>query len=770
MDYGHPLTFGTFITPTAASPAAPVQLAKLSESLGYDLVTFQDHPYQSSFLDTWTLLSFAAASTERIHLAPNVLNLPLRPAPVTARAAASLDLLSGGRFDLGLGSGAFWDAIEAMGGRRLTPGQAVDALSEAIDVIRGIWAVGERGVLRGGEHYPLNGAKRGPAPAHDIPIWLGAYKPRMLRLTGRKADGWLPSLGYLQPGDLAAGNARIDDAARDAGRDPGEIRRLLNISGTESAAQLIELALGDGIGTFIVVGDDPTALERFADGTMPAVREAVAAERARRGTSRPGGARSARALAARREGIAYDELPESLRERAVEPGDFAYPKVRSTYMRGGAPGLVLRPRTVPEVQEAVAFARRHPGVPLGIRSGGHGISGRSTNDGGIVIDLGALDSIEVLDEATGRVRIGPGARWMDVARALEPHGLAISSGDYGGVGVGGLATAGGVGFLGREHGLTIDHLVAADVVLADGSLVRASADGDDSASADASASASASADADVSADAASGSADLLWAVRGAGANVGVVVSFEFEADRVGDVGWAQLAFQVDDAAVFLEEFGRVMEASPRDTTLFLLMSAGRPAEPATAQLYGVVDSDDPDTIIARLQPFAELAPLIGQQVQLLPYASVMANASHVAHDGQGEPQFRSGLVEHLDPATARAAAALATSGAAPWFQIRSVGGAVNDVAPDAMAYAHRSANFSITSVGRSARFEALWSALAEHFDGLYLSFESRTGERMIEQAFPPATLARLRAVKNRVDPDGLFRDNFGVRAEPDALG
>ena len=197
MDYGHTLRFGTFITPSAAQPQAPVQLAQLSETLGYDLVTFQDHPYQSSFLDTWTLMSFVASATTRIHIAPNVLNLPLRPAPVTARAAASLDLLSGGRFDLGLGAGGFWDAIEAMGGRRLTPGQAVDALSEAIDIMRGIWAAGERSVLRGGEYYSVNGAKRGPAPAHDIPIWVGAYKPRMLRLAGRAADGALPSLGYL---------------------------------------------------------------------------------------------------------------------------------------------------------------------------------------------------------------------------------------------------------------------------------------------------------------------------------------------------------------------------------------------------------------------------------------------------------------------------------------------------------------------------------------------------------------------------------------------
>jgi alkanesulfonate monooxygenase SsuD/methylene tetrahydromethanopterin reductase-like flavin-dependent oxidoreductase (luciferase family)/FAD/FMN-containing dehydrogenase len=743
MDYGHTLRFGTFVTPTAANPQGPVQLAQLSESLGYDLVTFQDHPYQASFLDTWTLMSYVAAATTRIHIASNVLNLPLRPAPVTARAAASLDLLSGGRFELGLGAGGFWDAIVAMGGRRLTPGQAVDALSEGIDIIRGTWAAGERSVLKGGEYYPVNGAKRGPAPAHDIPIMVGAYKPRMLRLTGEKGDGWLPSLPYFKPGDLQSGNARIDDAAAEAGRNPAEIKRILNVTGGESLDELTSLALDDGISAFIVMGDDPSALQRFAEQVMQPLREVVAQERASRGTVATDSIRPARAIALRREGIAYDELPESLRETAIEPGDSAYATVRSTYMRGGAPGLVLRPRSVAEVRDALAFATKHPELPLGIRSGGHGISGRSTNDGGIVIDLKNLNSIEVVDADARLVRIGPGARWMDVAAALQPFGLALSSGDYGGVGVGGLATAGGVGFLGREHGLTIDHIVAADVVLADGTVAHASA---------------------------TENADLFWAVRGAGANVGIVVSFDFVVDAVGDVGWAQLAFQVDDAATFLEEFGRLQEAAPRDTTLFLILSAGRPAEPATAQMYGVVNSSDPDTIIARLQPFAELAPLVGQQVQLLPYATVMANASDVAHDGQGEPSFRSGLVEHLDAPTARAAAQLAMSGSAPWFQIRPVGGAINDVASDATAYAHRSANFSITSVGRSARFEALWDSLAQHFDGLYLSFESRTGEAIVAQAFPPATLQRLRAIKARVDPRGVFRDNFGVAAEPDPLG
>ena len=118
-DYGHDLIFGTFLTPQNAQPHAPVALAQLSEQVGLDLVTFQDHPYQPAFLDTWTLLSYVAAKTSRIKLSGNVLNLPLRPPVLLARQAASLDLLADGRFELGLGSGAFWDAIEAMGGTKI---------------------------------------------------------------------------------------------------------------------------------------------------------------------------------------------------------------------------------------------------------------------------------------------------------------------------------------------------------------------------------------------------------------------------------------------------------------------------------------------------------------------------------------------------------------------------------------------------------------------------------------------------------------------------
>jgi FAD/FMN-containing dehydrogenase len=735
-DYGHPLAFGTFITPTNTTPAVPVDLAVLSERLGFDLVTFQDHPYQPGFLDTWTLMAWVAARTQTIHVSANVLNLPLRPPAVTARAAASLDLLSGGRFELGLGAGAFWDAIEAMGGRRLTAGQGVDALSEAIDVIRGIWDADERAPLRlSGEYYSVNGAKRGPSAAHDIPIWLGALKPRMLRLIGRKADGWLPSLAYLKPGDFVAGNATIDGAATDAGRDPREIRRLVNIGPDVGVEQLFDLAIENGVGTFILASDDPGTLQRFAAETIPDLRERVATERASSGTVQRR-ARSAEVLAWRAPGIDYESLPASLAATAVEPGDAGYSRVRATYMRGGSPGIVLRPTTTTEVADAVGFARAHAHLPLSTRSGGHGFSGRSTNAGGIIIDVKKLNTIEVVDAATRRVRIGPGARWTDVANALAPHGWALSSGDYGGVGVGGLATAGGVGYLVREHGLTIDHLVSAEIVLADGSVVTASG---------------------------SENPDLFWAIRGAGANFGIVTSFEFEVDVVGDVGWAQLTFDASDTAGFLEHWGAAIEAAPRDLSSFLIMGPRRGSDPRVATLMSVVDSDDSDTIIERLQPLAELAPLLQQSVQLVPYASIMANAQPGDQHGQGEPVGRSALIEHITPEFALAAERLLDSGEVYWFQIRSVGGAVSDVAADATAYAGRSANFSIVVLGgHRDRLNELWDELHEHFSGLYTSFETDPRPERIQDAFPPATLSRLRDLKTRYDPANLFRDNFNV--------
>lgn len=294
-DYRRELQFGVFVTPNADAVEHLLQVAELADQSGLDLIGVQDHPYQRRFLDAWSLMATILARTERVRVFPDVACLPLRPPAVLAKAAASLDLLSGGRVELALGAGAFWEAIGAMGGPVRTPAQAATALTEAIQVIRAMWST-ERAVRVEGTHYRLSGVHPGPAPTHSIGLWLGVLGPRLLAELGRSADGWVPSSSYVPPHDLADKHARIDDAARDAGRDPNGIQRIYNIFGTITAAesrgflhgpvsqwtdQLAELVLDHGMDTFVLgtEGDDPTQIRIFAEDIAPAVRATVAAHR-----------------------------------------------------------------------------------------------------------------------------------------------------------------------------------------------------------------------------------------------------------------------------------------------------------------------------------------------------------------------------------------------------------------------------------------------------------------------------------------------------------
>jgi alkanesulfonate monooxygenase SsuD/methylene tetrahydromethanopterin reductase-like flavin-dependent oxidoreductase (luciferase family) len=230
MSGERPIELGIFLVPSAENARRTVDVCVAAEGAGLDWLAIQDHPYQRRYLDTWTLLAYLAGRTARIGLVPDVANLPLRLPAVLAKSAASLDILAGGRVELGIGAGAFWEAVEAMGGPKRTPKQSVDALEEAIAIIRGFWS-GERSVRVEGEHYRVRGAKPGPLPAHPMGLWIGAYGPRMLRLTGRLGDGWLPSLGgnYLSPEDVPSMQARIDEAAKRAGREPSDVRRIVNV-------------------------------------------------------------------------------------------------------------------------------------------------------------------------------------------------------------------------------------------------------------------------------------------------------------------------------------------------------------------------------------------------------------------------------------------------------------------------------------------------------------------------------------------------------------
>jgi alkanesulfonate monooxygenase SsuD/methylene tetrahydromethanopterin reductase-like flavin-dependent oxidoreductase (luciferase family) len=285
-----PVLFGANVDPLWQPADLPVRHALSVERLGLDLVTIQDHPYQAAFYDAWTLLTYLAGRTERVTLVPTVATLPLRPPAMLAKSAATLDLLSGGRVRLGLGAGAFWDAIAAMGGPRRSPKEAVAALAEAVEVISAMWS-DERAVTVKGEYYRIAGVHPGPRPSAGLGGWLGAYGPRMLALTGAAADGWLPSHAFLGVDALPAAIRRIDDAALAAGRDPAGLRKVYNISGLVgpetdepfrgSVAQWVEQlaavhALGMNGFVYWPADDHERQIARFAEEVVPAVRAALA--------------------------------------------------------------------------------------------------------------------------------------------------------------------------------------------------------------------------------------------------------------------------------------------------------------------------------------------------------------------------------------------------------------------------------------------------------------------------------------------------------------
>ncbi|MFD0691837.1 LLM class flavin-dependent oxidoreductase [Actinomadura fibrosa] len=289
--YRRQLRFGLSLAPDAAAPL--VRIAQDADRYGLDYLGIRDHPYQRGTADTPTLMATVLAATTRIRVLPAVACLPLRPPAVLAKAIATMDRSSGGRVALGLGAGTSWDGIETYGGVRLAPGGARRALEEAVQVIRLHWS-DQHGLRFQGEHYRTAASQAGPAPAGQIPIWLGVTGPESLRVAARVADGWIAPSSRVPPKRLAEGQRRIDEAAASAGRNPFDIRRVYVLEGSIDGRgsrgflhgpprqwiyELTELAVGHGVDAFLF-GGHPDQLPAFALEVVPAVREQVARERA----------------------------------------------------------------------------------------------------------------------------------------------------------------------------------------------------------------------------------------------------------------------------------------------------------------------------------------------------------------------------------------------------------------------------------------------------------------------------------------------------------
>ncbi|MET7338348.1 FAD-binding oxidoreductase [Nonomuraea sp. NPDC005650] len=428
----------------------------------------------------------------------------------------------------------------------------------------------------------------------------------------------------------------------------------------------------------------------------------------------------------------------------IEPGGADYESASRSVLVTGSPAYVLRPENVEDVRAGVGFAAR-TGLPLSVRGGGHGFAGFGTNDDGVVIDLGRLAAVEIIDKERHLVRIGGGATWGQVAAALAPHGLAISSGDTKSVGVGGLTLTGGIGWKVRKYGLALDNVVAAELVTAGGEVVRASAEENP---------------------------ELFWAIRGGGGNFGVVTAFEFAAHPTTDVFHGTIAFPAAEAATVLQGWADHLRAAPEELTSIVDFAnpfAGGPEAPV--EVHVTFDGDDPELAARALDPIRRLGTVIRDDVALRPYADTLV-------DGATAPPgirlfTRSAFVDKESvSAVLRILAEVGASERSPFIAVRSVGGAVSRVPDDATAYAHRRAElmFVTTVAGpepvvEAARpaLEAIWRRLAPHVSGAYANFLASATEQDVAAVYPAATYGRLAAVKRRYDPGNLFARNHNVQ-------
>ncbi len=417
----------------------------------------------------------------------------------------------------------------------------------------------------------------------------------------------------------------------------------------------------------------------------------------------------------------------------LAPGVDGYAEAAATVFETGTPDLVVRPRDAAGVATALRYATA-AGLAVTVRSGGHSMAGLSTHTDGMVIDLRNLRGVEVLDRAGRRVRIGAGATWGTVAAALAPYGLGLTAGDTREVGVGGLTLGGGIGWLVRRYGLAIDSLVAADLVTADGELIRADAEQH---------------------------GDLFWALRGGGGNFGVVTSFEFTAQPVTAVHFGMIGYQPDDLVRFIADWRDLTRAGDENLTTALSLMPGQPE----AVLQCCYAAPDGDAAEAALRPFRALAQATTDTVRAMPYPDVLVTSPVLPPGARME--IRNVFVPTLDHAMAGTIADLHADGA--MIELRGLGGATARVAPDATAFAHRDAEALLVAGvmlppgASSAAPLARWSSVAARGRGAYVNFLGTATDTDVASVYPPATYRRLASVKRRYDLHNVFRRTHNIR-------
>lgn len=447
----------------------------------------------------------------------------------------------------------------------------------------------------------------------------------------------------------------------------------------------------------------------------------------------------------------FDTLRQQLAGELILPDSPHYDDARkvSDVTVDRRPLAIVRASTAADVAAAVTFARR-TGYPLAVRSGGHSVAYLSMIDGAVVIDLSRMTGVSV-DPATRTARVQAGATSGNVARPAHGHGLALTTGDTASVGIGGLATGGGIGFMVRKYGLTIDHLLSAEVVTANGAIVTASP---------------------------TEHADLFWAIRGGGGNVGIVTEFTFRLERVDQVLGGMLLLPANRAV--LRGYLDYSVAAPDDLTTIANLMHAPPAPFVPADRVGemvlailVTWTGSIEDGQRALAPLRALAEPMADLVQPMPYPAMYDFTAHQA--APHAASLRSMFAGDISDESLDAALAAMAHASSPYsiVQFRGLGGAMARVPGDATAFAHRQSRYLVAAIAlwldaaenaapHQAWTNRLWQAMRRDADGVYVNFLEAEGAERVRDAYPAATFARLAAIKQQYDPTNLFRFNQNI--------
>ena len=443
-----------------------------------------------------------------------------------------------------------------------------------------------------------------------------------------------------------------------------------------------------------------------------------------------------------------------MRGRVIQPGDAEYDGARAVFYGGfdHRPAVIVRAADAEDVSRVISLAR-DSGLELAVRSGAHSLAGHGTTDEGIVLDLSDMRALE-LDAESRTAWVQPGLTAGEYSEAAAAHGLATGFGDAGTVGIGGITVGGGVGYLVRKHGLTIDSLLAADVVTADGELLHVDE---------------------------TTHPDLFWAIRGGGGNFGVVTRFRFRLHPVGTIvgGMLLLPGTPEVVAGFVAE----AEAASEELSAIINVMPTMPMPMVPEEHHGTLSvmallcyAGDVEAGERAVAPFRALAPALADTVAPMPYPGLFSMFEEPEAEEAAHPlaTHRSMFVDSIDLGVAeRIVANLEAHDAMmPAAQIRVLGGAAARVPVEATAYAHRRSRIMVTVAavyedpGESARHEAWVTGFADTLRqddaGVYVNFLGDEGDAAIRRAYPAATWDRLVEIKGRYDPANLFRLNQNI--------